>query len=117
MTTEHYSRNAEAAMLRGEPRDAESLSVASSPSITRLEDHGSYRRYLIWGGDPERYVTVLVSMHDGKHRLDQAICCRVSLYQWPELFEGYRGYRGIPNGFTITDAGRALFVAADREGT
>lgn len=85
-----------------------------TPSVTRLpEDHGPWRRYRITGDDPARHVTVLVSIRNGRHCIDHVISCLTSLHHWPEYFEAWRGYRDIPDGFDLTDAGRELFVEAD----
>lgn len=87
----------------------------TTPQVTRLPNEGPWARYRITGDDPARYVTVLVSIRDSRHCIDHTIDCLTSLHAWPEHFEAWRGYRDIPNGFDLTDAGRELFRAADEK--
>lgn len=88
----------------------------TAPTITRLSDHGPWRRYRITGNDPDRHVTVLVTDRNGKVCIDHTMNCLTSLHAWPEHFEAWRGYRDIPGGFDLTEAGRRLFAEADRFG-
>lgn len=88
-----------------------------TPHIYRLSDQGPWSRYRITqADDPKRYVTVLTALRGEKLCIDHFMCCRTSLRAWPELFEAWRGYRDIPDGFDLTEKGRALFAAADRAG-
>jgi hypothetical protein len=87
----------------------------TAPTIIRLSDHGPWSRYSIEDEDPSRHVTVFATTRNGKLCIDHFICCRTSLHHWPELFEAWRGYRDIPDGFDLTEAGRAAFAEADAE--
>lgn len=83
------------------------------PTITRLSDHGPWARYKVTGDDPARHVTLLVATRNGKPCIDHTIDCLASLHAWPDVFEAWRGYRDIPNGFDLTDVGRELLAQAD----
>lgn len=84
-----------------------------TPTVTRLAGEGPFARYQVTGDDPKRYVIILTLVRGDKLCIDHVMCCRTSLHAWPELFEAWRGYSDIPDGFDLTDAGLALFKAAD----
>lgn len=82
------------------------------PTVTRLPDHGPFRRYCVTGNDLSRYVTAFVLVRDGKHCIDHTMCCLTSLHAWPEYFDAWR-FGADMAGFDITEAGREMFAKAD----
>lgn len=88
--------------------------VLPDPTVTRLEDFGPFRRYEMVDGD--RSCVVFFDMRGGGPHVEVVsfIGNRASPSTWPKLFESGR-FRG-DTWSSVTEAGRALFVAADERG-